>query len=132
MTEHNHAEIEFSAAVPDTRPVVPSGGHASDVFDDTEFATLLLMALNRMAARSKRGQADLVAALRGAGLSAPRRRVRAALRLLQAQGAIDNLVPLSDGGLLLTVTNIAPDSASGLSQWWTAEDRPGDDLETVI
>lgn len=85
--------------------------------DDADFCRLLLAALTNMAVRSKRRQADLVAALRGAGLTAEPRRVRAALRLLQAQGAIDNLVPLSDGGLLLSVVNLANDQFGGLSQW---------------
>ena len=70
-----------------------------------------------MASRSKRRQADLVAALRGAKLPAEPRRVRAALRMLQAQGAIENLVPLSDGGLLLSVTQAVSAQFGGISQW---------------
>lgn len=70
---------------------------------DAEFALLLLLALSTMASRSKRGQADVAAALRGAQLEAEPRRIRTALRRLQAEGAISNLVPLSDGGLLVTV-----------------------------
>ena len=85
--------------------------------EDADFAVLLLMALANMAARSKRGQADLVAALRGAGLTAEPRRVRAALRLLQERGAIEHLVPLSDGGLLLSVTKAATEQFGGVSQW---------------
>ena len=85
--------------------------------EDADFAVLLLMALTSMAARSKRRQADLLAALRGAGLVAEPRRVRAALRILQAQGAIENLVPLSDGGLLLTVPQNSGDGFDGISQW---------------
>ncbi len=71
---------------------------------DTEFAALLMRALTDMAGRSKRRQADLTAALHGAGLPAEPGQVRAALRTLLAQGRIADLVPLSDGGLLLTVT----------------------------
>ena len=90
--------------------------------EDAEFAVLLLLALTSMAARSNRRQADLVAALRGAKLTAEPRRVRAALRLLQAQGAIENLVPLSDGGLLLSVTRASSDQFGGIAQWLTPDD----------
>jgi hypothetical protein len=84
---------------------------------DEDFATLLLRALTVMAARSKRRQADLTAALRGAGLPADPARVRAALRVLLAQGCIENLVPLSDGGLLLSVTQSALDHAGPAPRW---------------
>ena len=90
--------------------------------EDADFAALLLMALTDMAARSKQGQADLVAALRGAGLVAEPRRVRAALRLLQSHGAIENLVPLSDGGLLLSVTQAASEQFGSVSQWLPLDD----------
>jgi hypothetical protein len=95
--------------------------------DDADFAMLVLLALSDMARRSTRGQADLVAALRGAGLAAEPRRVRGALRLLQAQGAIDHLVPLSDGGLLLSVTRVARERFATASQWLPGSDDDGDD-----
>lgn len=87
----------------------PEAGTAAPIEEpdepaEAEFASLLLRALTDMAARSKRRQADLTAVLRGAGLPAEPGRVRAALRTLLAQGSIADLVPLSDGGLLLTVT----------------------------
>lgn len=98
---------------------------ASAAMDDAEYAMHLLMALTSMSSRSKRRQADLVAALRGAHLPAEPRKVRAALRLLQAQGAIENLVPLSDGGLLLSVTQAATSQFGGLSQWLLPDDLAG-------
>ncbi len=74
-----------------------------------EFTALLLRALVDLAVRSKRRQADLSAALHAAGLPSEVMRVRAALRALRAQGCIENLVPLSDGGLILSVTRLALD-----------------------
>jgi len=89
----------------------------ADDLDDADFAVVLLQALTNMAMRSKRRQADLTAALRGADISADPGRVRSALKLLRAQGAIENLVPLSDGGLLLSVTQNASDRAGLAPQW---------------
>ena len=82
-----------------------------------DFAAILLRALIDMAARSQRRQADLTAALRRADLTADPTRVRPALRLLQMQGCVSNLVPLSDGGLLLTVTRQAIDQSGPVPQW---------------
>lgn len=96
------------------KPPEPDRGAA---FDDADFAVVLLQALTNMAARSKRRQADLIAALRGADIAQDQGRVRNALKLLYMQGAIDNLVPLSDGGLLLSVTQYAPERTGSLSQW---------------
>jgi len=93
------------------------GPNRSASFDDADFAVVLLQALTVMAARSKRRQADLMAALRGADITAELPRLRNALRLLQAQGAIENLVPLSDGGLLLSVTQHAAERAGPPPQW---------------
>lgn len=84
-------------------------------FGESDFAGQLLDALRAMADRSKRRQADVLAALRGAGITAESRQVRAALRVLQAQGDIENLVPLSDGGLLLTVRPPRQPMHEGLS-----------------
>jgi hypothetical protein len=43
--------------------------------------------------------------------------VRTALRLLCAQGAIENLVPLSDGGLLLSVTQQSSVRRGPVTDW---------------
>jgi hypothetical protein len=94
--------------------VAPSTVAAST---DEDFAALLLQALTSMALRSKRRQADVMAALRGAGLRAEPARLRAALRLLHTQGCIENLVPLSDGGLLLSVRQAALARLAPAPQW---------------
>lgn len=78
-----------------------------------DFAALMLAGLTEMAARSGRRQADVAAALRRAGLSADPPLVQIALKLLQAEDCVRNLVPLSDGGVLLTVTG----HALGRSYW---------------
>jgi hypothetical protein len=84
---------------------------------EEDFTALLLHALLEMAGRSKRRQADLTAALHGAGLPADPPRVRAALRILRRQGCIEKLVPLSDGGLLLSVTPRAMDRLGPAPGW---------------
>lgn len=91
--------------------------HAAREATDEAFALVLLRALTDMARRSKRRQADLTAALRGAGLQAEVSQVRAALRLLAAQGCIETLVPLSDGGLLLSVTTAGIERLGGGMRW---------------
>lgn len=88
----------------------------------SDFAVSMLRALVVMAARSQRRQADLLAALRGAELPVETPSVRAALRLLQLQGFVSNLVPLSDGGLLLTVTQQGMERSSPFPQWLPLED----------
>jgi len=106
---------ESVATAPD--PVV-SPAHPAQEAQIEEFAAGLLRALMGMARRSKRRQADLTAVLRGAGMhQVEPARVRTALRLLQSQGCIDNLVPLSDGGLLLSVTTIAVERLGGGARW---------------
>lgn len=67
------------------------------------FAAAVLRALSEMAARSHRREADVAAALRGAKLPFDPSLLKGALQLLQAKGCVGKLVPLSDGGLLLTV-----------------------------
>jgi hypothetical protein len=74
----------------DTYAAGPQPARPAPASDD-DFAALLLQALSAMAGRSKRRQADLTAALRGANLEAEPARVRAALRILQSQGCIENL-----------------------------------------
>ncbi len=69
----------------------------------------VLRALTVMASRSRRRQADVGAALRGAGLPPSGPAIDEALRLLVQQGAVSHVVPLSDGGVLLMVTGVAFD-----------------------
>jgi hypothetical protein len=88
-----------------SNPTVPGPATDPDAEPDAvDFATRLLTCLTAMAARSSRRQAELATALHCAGLTTDPPRVRAALRRLEAEGCISNLVPLSDGGLLLTTT----------------------------
>ncbi len=68
------------------------------------FARSLLRALRAAAAEHPRRQADLAAALREAGLPNDEARLVPALRLLTDSGCVANLMPLADGGVLLTVT----------------------------
>jgi hypothetical protein len=91
-----------------------------------DFAAIMLRALIDMAARSQRRQADLLAALRGARLPLDQARVRAALRLLLAQGCVTNPVPLSDGAVLLTVTRQAMEQGGPAPQW-----LPMDELDST-
>jgi hypothetical protein len=87
------------------------------------FAKLLLEALGVMAARSRRGEADLAAVLRRSGLSADVALVRQALGMLQRNGCVSNVVPLSDGGLLLRVTGLAIDDWHTASHWTAPDDQ---------
>jgi hypothetical protein len=82
--------------------------------EDTElpegFLVDVLAALCDMALRSKRRQADLSAALRHAAIPASRALQLAAVDRLAERGWVDRVVPLIDGGVLLSVT------ASGLER----------------
>lgn len=106
---------EAGETAPLTEPDAPQGG--SPAPSDEAFAKLLLHALSEMASRSKRRQADVGAALCGAGLPAEPARVRPALRILQTLGCVEKLVPLSDGGLLLSVPPGAIDRLGERAHW---------------
>ncbi len=75
---------------------------------DPRQAAIVLGALAAMAARNRRGEADLFAALRGAGLTIDHARLELALEFLHAEGCVTNIVPLSDGDVLMKVTGIKP------------------------
>lgn len=64
----------------------------------------LLTALADMAERSTRVQADLAAAMRHAKLCLPVERLAAALVALEQSGYLEQIVPLGDGGTLVSVT----------------------------
>lgn len=85
--------------------------------DEVELAAKLLRALSGMAARNRHREADLVAAMCAAGLASDPRSTREALLLLRNQRCIRNMVPLSDGGLLLTVTGSQMEPSDRASQW---------------
>ncbi|MBN8889183.1 MAG: hypothetical protein J0I21_04555 [Alphaproteobacteria bacterium] len=71
---------------------------------DPDFTEALLAALTGMAVRSPRRQADLAVALLRSGMTVDEASVTAALRHLERDGCIEHLVPLTDGGLLMSVT----------------------------
>jgi hypothetical protein len=81
------------------------------------FADKLLVALVSMAVRSKRRQADLCAAMARAGLRAERSEMDEALHELQGNGMIENIVPLYDGGVLLSVTSRGIERRTGGQRW---------------
>jgi hypothetical protein len=93
-----------------------------------DFASRVLRAVTNMAARSRRSEADLVAALQAAGLPIDVAGVRTALQLLQDLGCVRRLVPLSDGGLLLTVTGHAMQLSDEPSPWLSVPEHAAPEL----
>ncbi len=89
----------------------------ADGIDELDFCSMLLAGLATMASKSKRRQADLDAVLRRTGLRASPDRIKAALRHLETTACIREIVPLYDGGLLLTVTNLGMDTLGRASDW---------------
>jgi hypothetical protein len=75
----------------------------------------VLRALTAMAARSRRRQADVGAALRGAGLPPSGPAIDAALAVLLERGFVADVIPLSDGGMLLMVTGLGANNAREMS-----------------
>ena len=112
--EETVALVSPAAARVPTGP--PAPGRTADL-DDADLTVVVLQALTMMASRSKRRQADLTAALRGADIEADPVRIRTALKALRACGAIEKLVPLSDGGLLLSVTQKAIERVCAGPEW---------------
>jgi len=92
-------------------PAGPSVDNAVDL------VAAVQRALIDMAMRSQRRQADLLAALRGAGLPTDHARVWPVLQVLYRRGYIGKFVPLSDGGLLLTVHREATEQRGMLPDW---------------
>ncbi len=96
--------------------------HETEALDAVElpvtlFADALLQALAAMAMRSKRRQADLCAALCRANLDTDPRRVTDALRQLERSGCIEHLVPLYDGGVLMSVTSRGIEKLNSGPRW---------------
>jgi hypothetical protein len=85
--------------------------------DGKSFTDRLLQALAAMAVRSKRRQADLSAALARANLDTDPHRVTEALRQLERSGCIEHLVPLYDGGVLMSVTSRGVECLSAAPRW---------------
>ena len=124
---HNHDHVTEDPAVQDLGAGLAYNAHHEDEVDaepsEAQFATTLLAALASMAVRSKRRQADLAAALRRSGLVAEPAALSAALRHLQEIGCIEDLVPLYDGGVLMSVTSRGIEQLNSGPRW-TMFDMP--------
>ncbi len=94
-----------------------AGGAGGQEAGEETFATTLLGALATMAMRSKRRQADLAAALTRSGLKGNSERIGTALRHLEHAGCIEDLVPLYDGGMLLSVTSRGIEHVNAAPRW---------------
>lgn len=81
------------------------GSVEADEVMDPGVVGSVLRALAAMARVSKRHQAELGVALHRAGLILPVGAQTAALRSLSQDAAIDHVIPLDDGGVLLSVTS---------------------------
>ena len=88
-----------------------------DEMDQHDLCDALLEALVTMASKSRRRQADLSAALLRSGINGTAEQVREALVQLQSSGCIREFVPLYDGGMLLTVTNLGMDRTGRNPHW---------------
>ena len=80
----------------------PPAGRPGEV--SREFLDALLAAITEMAVLSPRRQADVVVAIRRAGLAAPSEMLARAVDTLYAEGCIERPLHLSDGGILASVT----------------------------
>ena len=85
----------------DSLPARPDGSAAR--LTDRDFDEALFRALHTMACKSPRFQADVQAAMRSGQLTAHPTQLAAALERLSLAGRVSNLIPLLDGGLLITV-----------------------------
>ena len=95
----------------------PNGQGDIDEMDRQDLCNALLESLVTMASKSKRRQADMSAALRRSGIGATSEQVRDALIELQSSGCIREIVPLYDGGMLVTLTNMGMDRTTRNPHW---------------
>ena len=109
-----------SAVPPRPAQVYKSHHDEAETFDSR-----LLRALATMAVRSKRRQADLTAALCRGGLTAEQSAIAPTLRALELAGFIENLVPLYDGGMLMSVTSRGIEQLNTLPRWAKIGELPG-------
>ena len=98
-------------------PPRPLHGYKSHDDEIETFDSRLLRALATMAVRSKRRQADLTAALCRGGLTAESDAIAPALRALELAGFVENLVPLYDGGMLMSVTSRGIEQLNTIPRW---------------
>jgi hypothetical protein len=82
------------------------GGRADEAEDRARRTQIVLDAVAAMARRSARSQADVRAALYKVGLTLPEPELAAILAELVTAGLVENLIPLIDGSVLLTVTTL--------------------------
>ena len=81
----------------------PPDASMRDTADVSDTAAIVLTALVRMSSRSRRGQADLAAALAGAAVTIDPTVLRAAIKLLVVQKCIAPPIALDDGGAIVPV-----------------------------
>lgn len=93
------------------------GPEYPDEMDQDHLSDALLDSFVTMASKSKRRQADLTAALRRSGIKASPEQVRDAVAHLQRGGFVREIVPLYDGGTLVTVTNMGMDRTGRNPRW---------------
>jgi hypothetical protein len=115
---------DFGAGASMDLPVQHEEGLDPDLpSPEEQLALRLLGALATMAVRSKRRQADLTAALRRSGIKIDQHGLWAALRHLESIGCIEDLVPLYDGGMLMSVTSRGIEQLN-TGPRWTMFDTP--------
>jgi len=107
------------------KPRPPTSKKHVDREDVSVFAARLLDSLTGMAARDRRREADVAAALLSVGIPASHALVPAALRFLYDKGCVTNMLALSDGGLLLTVTGVPIDPGAHMSPWLPSDTDEG-------
>jgi len=101
-----------------TRPLTHSAAsYPAEDEDGESFDARLLRALATMAVRSKRRQADISAAVHRGGLASQVAYVSTALRALELAGYIEDIVPLYDGGLLVSVTSRGIEQLHATPRW---------------
>lgn len=89
---------------------------SGEAYDDDRIEPGLIGAVLRavaaMARFSKRQQAELDVALRRAGLALRPAQRAAALRYLSDTASVEDIIPLDDGGVLLSVTSAGMERAA--------------------
>ncbi len=100
-----------------------------DILDDDELPYALLAALVAMARKNARFQADVDAAVKRRGILASPGRLKQALTCLKDAKLLERLIPLYDGGMLVTPTNAAMDTIGGGLSWLSAN-YPGQTIKT--
>jgi hypothetical protein len=98
-------------------PETTSARVVSDDYTAEDLCDTLLAAMVILAAKSKRRQADLSAALRRMNLPVTAEQIMAALHKLREEGCVQDWVPLYDGGMLVSITNRGMDETGRIGSW---------------